>query len=104
MISNFLGVDDELATYLSAGGADDYSRELSYDGVEVAILDPRDTDGDGVIDVYVPISAPVLEYVDFNSVDDSSILDNDSGGIDIFTQMADDSVQVLEFVHDYALD
>lgn len=103
-ISSFLGVDDELASYLAAGGVDGYSREDTYNGVSVAILEPVDTDGDGTPDIWEPVTAPVLEYVDFNTVDDSSILDNQAGGIDTFTQMADDAVQVLEFVHDYALE
>lgn len=103
-ISSFLGVNDELSTYLTAGAVNDYNRDTTYAGVEVPILDPRDTDGDGVIDTYVPISADVLTHVDFNQVDATSILNNTTGGIDVFTQMADDALQVLEFVHDNALE
>lgn len=100
-ISSFLGVDDELASYI---GDLTYSRDLTYEDVEVIVLEPRDTDGDGVIDEYVPVSAEVLQAVTFNEVDATSILNNTDGGIDVFTQMADDSVQVLEFVHDNALE
>lgn len=103
-ISTFLGVNDELATYLDAGAVDDYSRDATYDGVQVAVLVPQDTDGDGIIDLYYPDLVYVLDSVTFNDVDATSILDNDTGGIDVFTQMADDSVQVLEFVHDQALE
>lgn len=100
-ISSFLGVDDELATYV---GDLTYSRDDTYEGVQVIILEPRDTDGDGVIDQYVPVTVDVLTSVTFGEVDATSILNNTDGGIDIFTQMADDAVQILEFVHDNALE
>lgn len=103
-ISTFLGVEDELASYLEAGLVDGYNRDATYEDVSVWVLEPLDTNGDGVIDSYTPTEVDILDVVTFNTVDATSIKDNSDGGIDIFTQMADDSVQVLEFVHDNALE
>lgn len=95
-ISSFIGVDDELSELV---GSYTYDRQETYDGVMtwVLIYDP-------VNGVYVPTEVNVFDTVNFNTVDTTSIKDNTSGGIDIFTQSADDAVQVLEYVHDNGLD
>lgn len=105
-ITGFLGDDvlTALETYVTNGSIDGYDSTVTYDGVEISVLIPTDTDGDGTIDVYVPTVVNLLDVVDFNTVDASSIFENNDGGIDIFTQMADDAVQVLEYVHDNALE
>jgi hypothetical protein len=60
-----------------------------------------DNDGDGEFDVYYPKEVVINEVVEFNTIDP---IVNDGNGIDTFTQAADDSVQVLEYVHDNAID
>jgi hypothetical protein len=98
-IANFLGLDSELSTFVSSWN---YERDDVYtDDVKVWILEGVDTDGDGVLDVYYPKEVEINDVVTFNSV--TQIVD-DGNGIDTFTQAADDSVQVLEYVHDNALD
>lgn len=91
-ISKFLDVDDELAALVG-----DYS------------YDRTDTYGDVKVWVLVEISPGVFEprlvsVVDSITFNDLPAIDYDSDGIDRFAQAADDSVTVLEFVHDNALD
>ncbi|RDD63463.1 hypothetical protein DRB17_03200 [Ferruginivarius sediminum] len=127
-ISGFLGVDDELAALVEDDPNDpsdaffSYSRDAVYANTSIQVLLPNedgtayipttvyvvdtdvngdgeytalDTDNDGVIDT--------LEQgqVTFNTVPS---IEADDDGLDIFTQAADDSVQVLEYVHDNAID
>jgi len=68
---------------------------------KIWILEGSDTNGDGVFDVYYPKEVAINDVVDFNTV--PSIVD-DGNGIDSFAQAADDSLQVIEYVHDNALD
>ncbi|RRQ21666.1 hypothetical protein [Thiohalobacter thiocyanaticus] len=90
-ISKFLEVDDDLA-----GLVGDYTYDSSvYDTVKVWIL-VETSPG-----VYETREVVVSDYVTFNPV---PAIDGDTDGIDRFTQAADDSVQVLEFVHDNAID
>lgn len=79
-----------------------YERHDVYiDDVKVWILEGVGTDGDGVFDVYYPKEVIINQVVVFNTV--PPIVD-DNNGIDSFAQAADDSVQVLEYIHDNALD
>jgi hypothetical protein len=104
-ISKFLDVDDELATLV---GSYTYDRLDTYGEVTVWVLvptvvptpDPAD-DPAATTTVYVPTEVHVLDTVTFNTV---PTIAADSDGIDRFAQAADDSVQVLEYVHDNALD
>lgn len=91
-ISKFLGVDDELATLVSDYT---YDRTGTYDDVKVWVL-VETSPG-----VYTATEVSVLDSVTFNTV---PAIDGDDNGIDRFAQAADDSVQVLEYVHDNALD
>jgi hypothetical protein len=94
-ISSFIGVDDELASYVTSYT---YDRDMAYADADVWVLIE---DGG----VYVPTEVQILDVVDFNTTEINSIKDNVlPTGIDVFTQAADDSVQVLEYVHDNALD
>ncbi|PHS76323.1 hypothetical protein [Porticoccus sp.] len=97
-ISTFLGVQDELAELVT-------DESYTYDRAEIYT--------EGVLDVwilveengvYVPTQVDLFTTVEFNTVEDNSIKDNSTGGIDLFTQQADDAVQVLEYVHDNAID
>jgi hypothetical protein len=98
-ISDFFGLSSELSTFVTSWN---YERDDVYtDEVTVWILEGVDNDGDGVFDVYYPTEVIIKEVVEFNTVD--PIVD-DGNGIDTFTQAADDSVQVLEYVHDNAID
>jgi hypothetical protein len=98
-IADFFGLGSELSTFVSAWN---YERDDIYtDDVTVWILEGVDTDGDGVFDVYYPVQVVIRDVVEFNTV--TPIVD-DGNGIDTFTQAADDSVQVLEYVHDNAID
>ena len=90
-ISKFLEVDDELA-----GLVGDYQySDAVYDDVKVWILVETSP---GVLE---PQLVPVSQYVTFTPV---PAIDGDADGIDRFTQAADDAIQVLEFVHDNAID
>jgi len=91
-ISKFLGVDDELATLV---GDYTYSRTDVYGDVQVWVL--REV----APGLFEPVLVDVMGEVEFNTI---PLIDGDSDGIDRFTQSADDAVQVLEFVHDNALD
>ena len=98
-IAKFFGLDTQLSTFVSTWN---YERDDVYTpDVTVWILEGVDTNGDGVFDVYYPKEVRIIDVVQFNTV--PSIVD-DGNGIDTFAQAADDSVQVLEFVHDNALD
>jgi hypothetical protein len=90
-ISKFLGVDDELATLVPTYT---YSDSV-YDDVKVWVL-VETSPG-----VFEPQLVNITNYVTFNPV---PAIDGDDNGIDRFTQAADDAVQVLEFVHDSAID
>lgn len=90
-ISKFLGVDDELASLVG-----DYTYDDSiYNTVKVWVLIETSPN------VFEPEYVPVTDYVSFTPV---PAIDGDDNGIDRFTQAADDAVQVLEFVHDNAID
>lgn len=105
-ITGFLGEDtlNALQTYVTDGSIDDYSASDTYSGVTVVVLDEQtNSEGDTI---YVPITVDIYEVLedDFGTVDTSSIFNNEDGGIDVFTNMANDAVQVLEYVHDNALE
>lgn len=69
----------------------DYSRAAAYSGLEVTYL--ADPDGDGT---YETVHQSVMEAV-FGNQDWS---DATPGGVDDFTQSADDSRAVIQFLHD----
>jgi hypothetical protein len=69
----------------------DYSRATAYAGLEVTYL--ADPDGDGT---YETVHQSVMEAV-FGNQDWS---DTTPGGVDDFTQSADDSRSVIQFLHD----
>lgn len=91
-ISKFLDVDDELAALV---GDYTYDRTTTFDGVTVWVL-VETSPG-----VYTATEVSILDSVSFNTL---PTIDADDNGIDRFAQAADDSVQVLEYVHDNALD
>lgn len=95
-ISKFLGVDDELAALV---GDYTYDRDTIYGDVSVWVL-KQSTDADGNT-IYIPTEVDVIDVVTFNT---TPAIDGDANGIDRFTQAADDAVQVLEYVHDNAID
>lgn len=98
-IAKFFGLDSQLSTFVSTWN---YERDDVYtDDLKVWILEGVDTNGDGVFDVYYPKEVVLKDVVEFNTV--PSIVD-DGNGIDSFAQAADDAVQVIEYVHDNALD
>lgn len=106
-ISKFLDVDDELATMVE-DYSDWYHPEEFYD-VSFNVVVINETSGQPEIQ-----EVNLLTNVAFNTIspiDELEAFDNIFKpedyypgdmltGIDIFTQAADDSVQVLEFVHD----
>ncbi len=109
LISSFLGVDDELASLMESYT---YDKAAAFDGEIVSVL--VDPEGDGTYftatgdvlslidqyagDIWNTVSQPeVMAYTDEQSVQYEDAL----SGIYLFTQAADDAVQVLEFVHDY---
>jgi len=97
-ISTFLGVQDELAELVTDASYTYDRAEIYTEGfLDVWIL----VEENGV---YVPTQVDLFTTVEFNTVEDNSIKDNSTGGIDLFTQQADDAVQVLEYVHDNAID
>ena len=91
-ISKFLDVDDELASLV---GDYTYDRTTTFDGVTVWVLIETSPG------VYTATEVSVLDSVSFNSL---PAIDSDNDGIDRFAQAADDAVQVLEYVHDNAID
>ena len=98
-IADFFGLSTELSTFVSTWN---YERDDVYtDDLTVWILEGVDTDNDGIPDVYYPTEVRINKVVEFN---DLAMIVNDGNGIDSFAQAADDSVQVLEYVHDNAID
>lgn len=102
LISSFMGVDDELASLVESYT---YDRNITYQDTSVFILEDQ---GDGT---WVKVEVDMLDVVDFSTIerlefnaDGDLIVDINSVGIDVFTQAADDSVQVLEYVHEYAVE
>jgi hypothetical protein len=105
-ISGFLGVADELAALVSYDGDDadtlpdwSYDPLASYpDSLTVWVL-VETSPG-----VWTETQVEINDVVTFTPVTDTSIKDNLDGGIDEFTDAANDAVQVLEYVHDNAID
>ncbi|HKJ95161.1 MAG TPA: hypothetical protein VKA32_05995, partial [Gammaproteobacteria bacterium] len=91
-LSGFVGVEDELSKLVTTYT---YDRDVRFDR-EVNVL-VYDADRD----VYVPTVTDLLNAVTFNAVPE---IESNGTGIDTFTQNADDAVQVLEYVHDNALE
>ncbi len=96
-ITSFVDLDASLSTLVENSG---YSyttdtREALYD-IDIWVLAPVEG-----TDYFEQIQVNLLDVVPFNTVPS---IDADSDGIDAFTQQADDAVQVLEYVHDFALD
>ena len=98
-IADFFGLSAELSTFVSTWN---YERDDVYtDDLTVWILEGVDETGDGIPDVYYPTEVQINQVVEFN---DPAMIVDDGNGIDSFAQAADDSVQVLEYVHDNAMD
>jgi hypothetical protein len=91
-ISKFLGVDDELAKLV---GDYTYDRTDTYGDTKVWVL-VETSPG-----IYTATEVSVIDTVTFTTVPQ---IDADDNGIDRFAQAADDSVQVLEYVHDNVID
>jgi hypothetical protein len=91
-ISTFMEVNDELSGLV---GTYTYDRTSTYQDVQVWIMVEVSP---GVL---IPKLVNILDVVQFNTV---PTIDGDNNGIDRFTQAADDALQVLEFVHDNAID
>ena len=91
-ISSMMEIDDDLS---SAVGSYTYDRTTTYSGVQVWVLNEVSPG------VFVPTLVNVLDVVQFNTV---PVIDGDNDGIDQFVQAADDALQVLEYVHDNAID
>lgn len=91
-ISGFMDSADELAALV---GSYTYDRNTTYAGVQVWIL-VETSPG-----VFQPQLVNILDVVQFN---DLPTIDGDADGIDRFAQAADDALQVLEYIHDNALD
>jgi hypothetical protein len=108
LISSFMNVDDELGA-LAVDFT--YERDAAFANEEVSIL--VDPEGDGT---YITVTGDVLQLIAvygddiFNTVQQPVVQPYDDGaavvyadeltGVYLFTQAADDAVQVLEFVHD----
>jgi len=94
--SETLGVFDELSSLVSVY---EYDRDTTYNfTVNVLVLQPDGTYKEQPVDllstdIWTDYSTPAITIVAPDNAD--------ADGIDIFTQAADDSVQVLEFVHEY---
>lgn len=71
-----------------------YNREDTYGDVKVWIL-VETTPG-----IFVPQEVNILDVVTFNTI---TPIVADGNGIDTFTQAADDALQVIEYIHDNAL-
>lgn len=107
LISSFLGVDDELASLVTDYT---YSRDATYDDVTVWVL-VEQPDGSFVptdVNVLEALTADDGDIYGFNTVtrleldaDGNVVVDDNTVGIDVFTQAADDAVQVIEFVHTF---
>jgi hypothetical protein len=97
-IADFFGLSNELSTFVATWN---YERDDIYtDDLTVWILEGTDTNGDGIPDVFLPVEVQINDVVEFN---DLVMIVDDGNGIDSFAQAADDSVQVLEYVHDNAI-
>lgn len=110
LISSFLDVDDELASFMDTYT---YDKDAAFANETVSILVP---DPDGEPGDYMTVSGDVLELMATYASDawtvvqqpevmeygneDAVVLAEDLSGIYLFTQAADDAVQVLEFVHE----
>jgi hypothetical protein len=91
-ITSFMEVNEALSSVV---GSYTYDRNATYQDVQVWILVEVSP---GVL---VPKLVNILDVVEFNTV---PAVDGDNNGIDRFTQAADDALQVLEYVHDNAID
>jgi hypothetical protein len=72
-----------------------YSREDTYKDVKVWVL-IETTPG-----IFVPQEVNILDVVIFNTI---TPIVADGNGIDTFAQAADDALQVIEYIHDNALE
>lgn len=81
----------------------DYDRADTWSGVMVEVL-VEHTDSEGKV-YYVPEKVDVYEAVFLGNdwTDPTETGDTDAGGADDFATKADDYLQVIEFVHDYAV-
>ena len=91
-ISAFLEAEGDLADLV---GSYTYDRTDAYGDVSVTILVETEP-GSGI---WEEQEVQILTVVEF---DELPSIDNDNDGIEIFAQAADDSVHVLEYVHDNA--
>ena len=91
-ISSMMEIDDDLSSVV---GSYTYDRTTTYSGVQVWVLNEVSPG------VFVTTLVNVLDVVQFNTV---PVIDGDNDGIDQFVQAADDALQVLEYVHDNAID
>lgn len=100
-LTGFVDLDDELSTLVESADYvyDDSVRASLYGDLSVWVLTEA-VDADGNV-IYRPEEVNLLDAVVFNEV---PTIDDDTNGIDAFTQQTDDAVQVLEFVHDYAIE
>ena len=91
-ISGMLEIDEDLSSMV---GSYTYDRTATYSGVQVWIM-VEVSPG-----VFVATLVNVLDVVQFNDIPS---IDGDDNGIDKFAQAADDALQVLEYIHDNAID
>lgn len=91
-LTSILDVNDALSNLV---GTYTYDRTATYQDVQIWIMVEVSP---GVL---VPKLVNVLDVVQFNTV---PTIDGDNNGIDRFAQAADDALQVLEYVHDNAID
>ena len=91
-LTSILDVDSALSNLV---GTYTYDRTDTYKDVQIWIMVEVSP---GVL---VPKLVNILDVVNFNTV---PTIDGDNNGIDRFTQAADDALQVLEYVHDNAID
>ncbi|PRY71242.1 hypothetical protein [Halomonas ventosae] len=96
-ITSFVGLDDELSALVDSDSYS-YSREDLYGDITVTVLKEVVIDG---TTYYQPTEVTLLDEVVFNTV---PTIEDDANGIDVFTQQADDAVQVLEYIHDFGID
>ncbi|TNF36333.1 MAG: hypothetical protein EP315_04305 [Gammaproteobacteria bacterium] len=74
-----------------------YDREAVYGDETVWILVNTGTEENPV---YVPDEVNIMDVVQFNTI---TPIEADGNGIDTFAQAADDALQVIEYIHDNAL-
>jgi len=91
-LTSILDVNSALSNLV---GTYTYDRTDTYKDVQVWIMVEVSP---GVL---VPKLVNILDVVEFNTV---PTIDGDNNGIDRFAQAADDALQVLEYVHDNAID